>query len=350
MVPLYQSNLINHIRPIREWATARGARATVDLSACQLILQWKNRAYEFQPQFRGIRPDGTPMIWFDMTEDTRAFFGWLPYFNKQWDVACNKHAFKEFAVANGINTPESLTDPASLNGFVVKKGASSFGEGIRGPYRQVDENRPETLLLQDEYYERFIVGKVMKALYWNARPVSVELFDMASIVGNGKASIDELLYNAASVGPRAIPPRLVESLIDFQGYTSTSVPEAGKKIIIDYRYGSPFSPFAFHNTNSISTLSPGIRTQLDFAGETLARSIPEAFRTNTAFSVDGLVDENGTVWFVEMNCNPHLHPDIYHPMLDSLFSDAEVILESLKPLHQRRRIELPRRTTDESNS
>lgn len=350
MQPLYQSNLLNHVRRIREWAAARGARATMDLSACQLTLQWKNRTYDFQPQFRGIAPDGTPSIWFDITDHTRGFFGWLPYFNKQWEVACNKRAFKEFAVANSIKTPECANPPNDLSDFVIKKGSSSFGEGIRGPYRRIEENRPETLLSHDEYYEPFIVGKVMKALYWNARPVSVELFDMASVVGNGKASIEELLKSVPAVGPRAIPAGLVDALISFQGYTQSSVPEAGNKIIIDYRYGSPFSPFTFLNANSLPTLNAEIRSQLEFAGEALARSIPESIRTNTAFSVDGLVDESGTVWFVEMNCNPHLHPDIYPAMLDSLFTDAEVILESLKPLHQRRKVEFPRQPAAEANS
>lgn len=34
--------------------------------------------------------------------------------------------------------------------------------------------------------------------------------------------------------------------------------------------------------------------------------------------LDGVVDGQGKVWFLEVNCNPRLHPAFYAPMLSSL--------------------------------
>ena len=42
-------------------------------------------------------------------------------------------------------------------------------------------------------------------------------------------------------------------------------------------------------------------------------------RTHTAFSLDGVVDEEDRIWWLEVNCNPLLHPAVYETMLDALF-------------------------------
>lgn len=116
----------------------------------------------------------------------------------------------------------------------------------------------------------------------------------------------------------------------------SAVPEKGESVIVDFRYGSALFDIAVNNTNSISTLSKSVLEQLEDAGRRLESAIPDDIRVNTAFSLDGILDDAGQIWFLEMNCNPHLHPDIYPAMLDSLFEDDDLIPDSLKPLHLRK--------------
>ena len=46
---------------------------------------------------------------------------------------------------------------------------------------------------------------------------------------------------------------------------------------------------------------------------------PHLVRDGTAFSLDGVVDAKGQVWFLEANCNPQLHPAFYDVMLNGIF-------------------------------
>ena len=73
----------------------------------------------------------------------------------------------------------------------------------------------------------------------------------------------------------------------------------------------------------------------------LVEAIPESIRENTVFSVDGVVDETEDLWCFGMDCNPHIHPDIYPSILESLFADHEVFAEAYKPLHLQNRFMQP---------
>ena len=48
----------------------------------------------------------------------------------------------------------------------------------------------------------------------------------------------------------------------------------------------------------------------------------EPGRGPSLFTLDAMVDGQGQVQFLEMNCNPLVHPDLYAPMLQAWTSGA----------------------------
>ena len=100
-----------------------------------------------------------------------------------------------------------------------------------------------------------------------------------------------------------------------------AVLEKGKTIVADYRYLSELNPAMTtdHNVRAAIAGSP-LERQLQQAGELCLTCVPAALRENTAFTLDGIVDGTGQLHFLEMNCNPQLHPAFYPPMLDALFA------------------------------
>ena len=76
---------------------------------------------------------------------------------------------------------------------------------------------------------------------------------------------------------------------------------------------------------AIISLSAGshIARQLDAAGSALWRgAIPADIRADTLWTLDAIVDDAGTVWLLETNCNPMVHPDAYFAMLEGIFRPA----------------------------
>lgn len=305
------------------------------MPGCILKIQLKNKTFDFQPQFRSVNSDGLPSVWFELTPESSGFFGWLPYFNKQWPSATSKRKFKEFSQQNNLRTPnEKKTDSG---GFLIKRENSSFGEGILGPFPATELSHRRDSLQSGEFIEEFISGKILKTLYWNANPVCVELYDPPVIIGNGVDSIAQLVEKTPTLSRRPVSQQVVQAIVSYQGLRLDDIPEKDKKITVDFRYGSALFKPAMYNTNSISRIPERVLEQIKKAGTAFHQSIPLEIRDNTAFSLDGILDENEEIWHLEMNCNPHLHPDIYKHMLNDLFSEADKIPDAIKPLHLQRK-------------
>lgn len=334
MMSSYASELMNHVKEISRWTAERGAHSSMLMPAGVLRIQWKNRVFDFQPQFRSQSSDGVWQLTPGLSPHSTGFCGWLPYFNKQWPAACRKLEFKRFATEHGVRTPEYWTEPGVLENVLRKQEISSFGNGVVGPYVRIDTSTSEHRLLQEEYFERFVPGKVTKILYWNNQPACLEILKMASVVGDGRQSIEALLGAVSSYKARRERTlTIVNRMLDYQGKSLESIPDNGEEVLVDPRYGSPLYKTTAHNTNCLVMISPELRQQIDTIGTTLLASIPGPIRRQTVFSVDGILDESEQLWCVEMNCNPQLHPDIYPLMLSDLFEDADTVLDSYKPIH-----------------
>jgi hypothetical protein len=334
MMSSYQKDLLNHLKPISHWVAERGGAASLRLPNLVLRVQCCNRAFDFQPQFERLKPNGETTLALSFTSDVHSFAGWLPYCNKQWPAARQKLAFKAFAGNGGIRTPGTSTTTGDLEAFLIKKEGASFGEGIRGPYRRASMECQATLLEPDEYCEAFIPGKVLQALYWNGVPVCVELSEMASITGDGVRTIGAILCDPG----KTEPPRkgaldMANRMLALNKLTLDSIPAPGESVPIDCRHAAPSLQSTRRNRNCIDALSAALKNQLNLLGMKLVEAIPEAIRENTVFSIDGIVDDAENLWCLEMNCNPHIHPDIYPAILESLFAEDEAFAEGHKPPH-----------------
>jgi len=284
----------------------------------------RNRYYQFFAQFL-YREGGRLRFNPKLTPYARGFIGWLPYFNKRWDAAIDKLNFKQFCVAQKLNTPPHwLSGSEKLRGIIIKPRKSSFAVGIRGPLKEIDSSNPTHALQEGEYYERYISGQVAKAWYWNGKLVCLELRGMPSVTGNGTSTIRQLADTQRSPALGEPEWDSVDSLLKFQGTFLDAVPLPGKQFVVDFRYGSSLYPLNLENLNVLVQYSgTTVGEQLGIAGQICLQAIPETIRSHTVFSLDAIVDSNNVVWLLEMNCNPTLHPDIYLPMFEDLFGPAE---------------------------
>ena len=105
-----------------------------------------------------------------------------------------------------------------------------------------------------------------------------------------------------------------------QGLGLASVPAPGRRVVLEWRYISPLNPSNHVDQDARAALrGTPLEAQLQQAGRTCLAAVPPAMRRHTAFSLDGVVDAQDRVWWLEVNCNPLLHPAVYETMLDALF-------------------------------
>jgi len=322
-----QSSFFCHSKSIQGCLPRFNAAASMNIRSFQLRVSARNRYYDLIPQFV-YRKEGkyqySPVIPAD--GDRIGFIGWLPYFNKRWPAGTNKLAFKEFCSANGLRTPRYSTQTVDglLNGYVIKQPLSSFGYNMRGPFKGLDQTEPQSRAGENEYYEEFIPGKIAKAWYWNDKLVCLELLPMPTVIGDGTHSLAQLIANAVIPPNAPLERGEFEALARYQNASVDGVVPAGKILLVDFRYGSPLFPSTMENRNVIAKhAGTDAGRQFVEAGLVLWSGIPEDRRRATLYTVDAIVDTKDRAWFLEMNCNPMVHPDAYVPMFEDLFGPAQ---------------------------
>jgi len=261
-----------------------------------------------------------------LVKGTAGFAGWVPYPLRQWTIAVDKSAFKRYAIGNGVATPAACLDPARIGGpFLIKRDNSSFGEGMRGPFLAFDPADPEHALQEGEYYENIIVGHIAKAWCWGGECVAVHLHPPGVVTGDGAATLRELVQALPNNRGGAHDWDLIARLARFCGVDGPdAVLPRGKEVIVEYRYGSRYEPASYENPNVLGRIEKsGLAQQFAQAARTFAAGIPqEPGRGPSLFTLDAMVDGQGQVQFLEMNCNPLVHPDLYAPMLQAWTSGA----------------------------
>src|SRR6267143_1579599 len=100
----YKTNLLVHMKSINACLPRFGAEATVNVRTFQLEIRARNRYYHFIPQYAYIQ-EGKLHYSPQIREDTDAFIGWLPYFNKRWPLATDKLSFKSYCREKSLPTP-----------------------------------------------------------------------------------------------------------------------------------------------------------------------------------------------------------------------------------------------------
>lgn len=327
---MYKTNMLYHTKAIQKCLPRFNLRSRLDLSDFRLTLRGRNRYYEFVPQFIGLGRNGGLQYMPVLREEAEGFIGWLPYFNKRWPLAADKLLFKAFCIEQGVATPRHWMQPAdSLRNFIIKGKSSSFGQGIRGPFQTHDPLDADQRLRDNEYYEQFIAGAIAKAWYWDEKLVCLEMLEMPMVTGDGKRSLYELIVaNTPGRDSRARLERSpFQALARYQGFSLDDVVPNGKRAIADFRYVSPLFPKSAENTNVLAAYEgTEVIKQFSAAGRVLWRGIPENIRNRTLWTMDAMVEKDaGRVSFLEMNCNPIVHPDAYFSIFETLFGAAQPV-------------------------
>jgi hypothetical protein len=324
-VSRYTTSLLVHTRAIQQCLPRFGAEAKVDLASLMIDVRGRNRYYLLYPQYV-CKDQGQRSYSRQLVDNATGFMGWLPYLEKRFPIGSDKFAFKEFCQKSGLRTPQMWRGPVSdLRDFVVKHELSSFSKGLHGPFRTYDATEPaQALNPQSGYYEAFIRGRVLKAFYWEDRLACLELKDMPSVSGDGASSLRELVREKVKGRTPEDEWKTMGEVAAFQDLTlDTAVPK-DLEVLIDYRYGSPAYKDKNDNENEVkAVLDTPLGEQLSKIGSILWRGIPDPMRPATLYTVDGILDDEGHVWLLEMNCNPICHPDIYPYMFETLFGPAK---------------------------
>jgi hypothetical protein len=318
------TSFLYHLKSIQKNLARFEATASIDVNTFILNLWGGGKYYQLAPQFFR-RADGKVRYSVRLPDDPRGFVGWRPYFNKQWDAALDKLAFKEHCRAKGLCCPAHWTDrPQAPMAFLVKPRRASFSSGIRGPFRAFDPSNPSHQLRENEYYDQFIPGSMGKAWYWNDKPVCVELKEMPTIRGNGKDSSRQLIeehFRRSSFTPDWDD---YADTLEFHGIPLDRVPDEGQVVVADFRYGSMLQVPDWDNHNVVERLRESqLGEELRNAGPLLWEAIPEDLRESSAYTVDFIADRDDHAWFLEMNCNPGIHPDVYPHMLEGLLGSPK---------------------------
>lgn len=310
----FKRNFLRHVEAVGQWMTARRAGGGINPVTLQLEITCNGKTRSFTPQFFESKPGGQVSFARDLKPSVVGFVSWLPYAAKGWPIAQDKNAFKVFARAHNVQTPESWTTNPLDVPFLVKSTKSSLGQGQRGPFA----SGTTVELAAGEFCERFIFGSLVKAWYWDAQLVVAEHVAMPMVQGDGKHTLRELIIARLDAGTAL--PHYLPNVAALQGLTVDSALANGKVVFADYQYMSPLNPAITIDHNVRSRIAgTHLETQLVDAGRACYDAVPDALRPGVAFSLDAVLDQEGRVWFLEANCNPLLHPAFYKHMLDAVF-------------------------------
>jgi hypothetical protein len=321
---IYKQSLFFHAKALHGFLPRFQAKANMNLGTFRLEVKARGRYYWMTPQFL-YRGAGGMRYAPQIAGDAVGFVGWLPYFNKRWPIAVAKLPFKQFCDERGLATPRYWTAGSEPGAdFIIKHPSSSFGRGIRGPFKTKAQSGEDAGRHEHEYCEQFIEGRIAKIWYWNDRPVCLELKSMPRVTGDGVRTLFELIA-ARAPHPSAPPERSqFAALARYQELALDAVLPAGQTALADFLYNSPLFPLSAQNSNVLTDYAgTAIGKQLAQSGPVFWSGIPEDLRAGTLYSVDAIVDDHDRVWFLEMNCNPMVHPDCYFAMLESMFGAAE---------------------------
>lgn len=320
---MFLVSFFQHAKAIGAAAQALGVAASVELDGFTLRVGSGASAQTWHPRF--LANFGAGQAYVDTAvQDLAGFAGWMPYPLRQWPLACDKVAFKQFAAAKGIATPGACNAPEHIGGpFLVKHARSSFGQGIRGPFLSFHADASEQRLQEHEYFENFVVGHIAKAWCWGDRCVALELKPPNTVTGDGRSSLRELVSALPSTRVAEHDWPLLSRLAEYCGLPSVDdVVPAGKQVLVEYRYGSRYTVPPRHNTNLLPQLQGNaLAAQFADAARVLSQTVPAGDPiAPSLYTLDAIVDADGLALFLEMNCNPLVHPDAYAPMLASAFT------------------------------
>lgn len=320
-MPASKNSFLDHMRWFRAACRSAGAEAIVSLETWHAFVRRGDQHLAFFPQFQAW-VDGRIQYQQGLTDDASMFAGWLPYRLKRWDIAVDKLAFKRYARAAGLQVPRhwlAAADVPASTPVIVKSPRSSFGIQVDGPYRHAAERPLDAT--QDEYYEEYLEGRLLKIWFWDGDPVCAELDRLPTFKGDGTTSLRRAMLRRAErnrlldAAQRQALLARCEALLRFHGRSPADVLPAGQSQVIDFRYGSQMM---LGNERKVLDLAageaPAWLPPVQNAGRLLHAAIPAEIRAGTMFTVDAILAGEDRVYLLEANCNPTVHPMVYPVM------------------------------------
>ncbi len=334
---MYLPLTLNHFRAVKSWADSCNAQVSLDIKNFELEVRFRNRYYTLKPRFvTGFR--GRLSYAITLVKEATGFIGWLPYEFLDWDFAKDKLLFKKFLDDSKIKTPEIWSNGNEINGSFLRKGSlGSFGYQISGPYRKFEElpptdttskgplaNRPSV-----DFFEKFVLGTNLKVWFWGAQAIYAHVHPYPTVIGDGistlRALIDARLGAVDAVYTGEGDQENLAASLKFQGVQLSEVLDAGGEVWLDFRYGRRYEPAVAtaESDSDLAKVNSQIREQIDQAGSKVGAEVMRRFKAPVLYSLDGVVDVDGTVWWLEVNSNPMLPPEGYPFIFMSLFGSAK---------------------------
>jgi hypothetical protein len=322
---------LNHFRAIKGWADSSDAQVDLDVRTFNLEVKLRNRYYTLKPRFL-VSNKGQMAYTTQLVKDVTGFIGWLPYDILRWDLSQDKLLFKKFLNKAELGFPATWPSVADAEGnFLVKQSAGSFGYQISGPYRNAGEvpaakdAAPKNKSAGVDFAEQFIVGTNLKVWFWGATAFYAHVHAYPTVVGDGVSTAQALIESrlartGKTLGSEEGNGNMLASLV-FQQVKLTDVLAKGREVWIDFRYGRQYastSPTA-ESDNDLGRVNAHVKQQIDAMGVRAGQESLRRFKAPVLYSVDGVADETGKVWWLEINSNPILPPDGYSLVFFSLF-------------------------------
>jgi hypothetical protein len=316
----FKRNHLQHALAVSRWMREHQASGGLDPRSLAMEISLGGLTRRFFPQFTVPVEGGGIGFIHQLQPGINGFVGWYPFMPKGWPIAQSKLEFKQFAKRTGLRTPAWTHYPQELKGaFLVKRHISSLGKGQRGPFfaPPPPHSQPDIALAEGEYCEQFIMGQLIKAWYWCEQLAVVEVIDMPFVVGDGQRSISQLVREYT--GQLSSEP--AADLLALQGLTAQTVPAEGQRVCTAYQYMDESNPALYEDYNCLHRIhGHPLEAQLRQAGQLCWQEVPALQREGGCVSsLDGILDAQGRVWFLEANCNPLLHPAFYEPMMNAIF-------------------------------
>lgn len=306
---------LHHLRPIRAWVAARAGKLELDAASFVLRVSAGPRSLTLIPRFSIRTPNG--LAYTNTLGDEGGFVGWLPYEVRQWPAAVDKLLFKQACAEHGVRSPPWSTEAAAPTfDFLIKGRQGSFGKGITGPHPAGSVPGPAGLPA-DCFVEAFKFGRAAKAWYFRDRPLAIEVLDPPHVLGDGQRSIETLLSQVRGSFDRAYSAQSAAAVLAWQGLRAADVPAAGRKVWIGFKYVTDYDAPVFRDRDMLQALAAPVRDQFVQAGPAFSQLIPARI-ADSVYTIDAVIDTHGAVWFLEMNCNPMVHPKVYAAVLDAL--------------------------------
>jgi hypothetical protein len=326
----YINVTVNHFRAIQKWAAETGGRATLDVATFQLEVKHRNRYFQLLPQFTAWI-DGRLSHVPSLVDGVFGFAGWLPYRPYSLELSTDKLSFKRFVADAGLRTPAAWPDAASAErDFILKRSKGSFGIQLAGPFR-IEQRLSATPGAAargrgELFAEEFIAGDILKAWFWGSRLFFVHVQRYLSVTGDGARAIEDLARERMGQLPDEWPGSpdraIAAACASYQGRRMEEPVDFGVPVWIDFRYGRATgrAPGTSRSDNALDELSDATRRHIEDVGRRVGAELGRLLAAPVAFTLDGVIDASGEVWWLEMNSNPIFPAEGYASMFEDLFS------------------------------